>query len=86
MGDHLQNQSINNILSAIGLNERYLYSNELFNGELEEFNKELNHLNDFENPDEAKIYFKEKLTQQYNWEESNEMVIALYSLLERRYL
>ncbi len=82
----LQKQPITDLVSAIGLNERYLYANELFDGEIEVFKEELNQLNDFASLSEATNYFHNQLKNRFNWEDENELADALYNLVERRYL
>jgi hypothetical protein len=86
LADQLNKQPIKDLVAAIGLNERYLYANELFEGDMEEFKKVLNTLNDFSSGAEAKIYFREQLRSQYGWDEGNELAMALYHLLERRFI
>lgn len=86
LSDQLQKQPIPDLMSSIGLNERYLYANELFEGEMEEFKSALDQLNQFDTFAEAKTFFNSQLLDQRNWEEDNQLVRALYSLIERRYL
>lgn len=86
VSEQLQRQPIADLVSSIGLNERYLYSNELFNGEMEEFKFELEQLNQFNSLAEAQAYFKTQLLEQRNWSQDNELVKALSNLVERRYL
>lgn len=85
LSDHLQKQPISDLVSAIGLNERYFYANELFNGDLEEFKNQLNRLNDSENFNVAQEKFQQ-LALKLHWESNNEMVKALLQLVERRFL
>ncbi len=79
-----KNMSIEDILSAIGLNERYLYANGLFDGEMEVFKSEIQLINDFNSLSEA-IEYWQGLKNRYNWEEENTLVQALQSLIERRF-
>ena len=83
---HLQKQPIADLMSAIGLNERYLYANDLFDGDMQEFKNAVKMLNEFENGEEAKSFFESGLRSTYNWEDDNTLAQALFSLLERRYL
>lgn len=85
LSEQLRRQPIADLLTAIGLNERYLYANELFGGDIEEFKNVVRTLNEFENGEQAKQYFSEQLCISYGWKTDNELVIALYKLLERRY-
>ncbi len=83
---HLQKQPIADLMSAIGLNERYLYANDLFDGDMQEFKNAVKMLNEFENGEEAKSFFESGLRSTYNWEDDNTLAQALFSLVERRHL
>jgi hypothetical protein len=86
ISNHLKKQPIADLMSAIGLNERYLYSNELFDGNIEEFRTTIKVLNEFDNGEEAMTFFNNGLRDAYGWEDDNMLANALFSLVERRYL
>lgn len=86
ISEQLQKQPISDLVSAIGLNERYLYANELFDGDLDIFKESLNHLNDLANIELAAQYFWSELGVKYNWDKENELVKALFNLVERRFI
>lgn len=79
-----KNMNIEDILSSIGLNERYLYANDLFDGEMDIFKSEIQIINDFDSLSEAMEYW-DNLKDKYNWELENTLVQALETLIERRY-
>ncbi|MDA9312345.1 hypothetical protein N9515_02610 [Vicingaceae bacterium] len=83
---HLQKQPIADLMSAIGLNERYLYANDLFEGDMQEFKNAIKMLNEFENVGDAKSFFESGLRGTYGWDDENELAKALFNLIERRYL
>jgi len=83
---HLQKQPIADLMSAIGLNERYLYANDLFDGDMQEFRDAVKMLNEFKNGAEAKAFFESGLRTTYEWKDDNVLAQALFNLLERRYL
>jgi hypothetical protein len=83
---HLQKQPIADLMSAIGLNERYLYANDLFEGDMEEFKNAIKMLNEFESGMDAKSFFESGLRSTYSWEDDNALAQALFNLIERRYL
>jgi hypothetical protein len=85
LSEQLSKQPIADLLTAIGLNERYLYANELFGGDIEDFRKVIRTLNEFEHSDDALEYFEQHLIVSYGWKEDNELVMALKKLLTRRY-
>jgi hypothetical protein len=86
ISNHLKKQPIADLMSAIGLNERYLYSNELFDGDIEEFRNTIKILNEFDNGEKAMTFFNNGLRDTYGWEDDNMLANALFSLVERRYL
>lgn len=81
----LGKKPIVDLLAAIGLNERYLYANELFDGDMEVFTETINKLNDCENYDEAHSYCSKELKDAHGWDDDNELYSALLILLERRF-
>ena len=85
LSEQLKKQTITDLLAAIGLNERYLYANDLFGGDIEEFRKVIRILNDFDNESEATNYFDAELRRSYGWEEDNELAEALLLLVRRRF-
>ncbi|MEQ8908332.1 MAG: hypothetical protein RIC95_04010 [Vicingaceae bacterium] len=85
LSEQLKKQPIADLLTAIGLNERYLYANELFGGDIEDFRNVIRTLNEFNNGEEASRYFEEELCVSYGWSSENELVSALQKLVERRY-
>ncbi len=86
LSGHLQKQPIADLMSAIGLNERYLYANNLFEGDMQEFKNAIKMLNEFQSGNEAKAFFDSGLRSTYNWEDDNTLAQALFNLVERRYL
>ena len=85
LSEQLRKQPIADLMTAIGLNERYLYANELFDGDIEAFREVVKILNEFGHKEQALKYFKEQLIPTYEWDAKNVLVKALYLLVERRY-
>jgi len=81
---NIQKPSIADIKSAIGINDRFQFSNELFQGNMQEYEIGIQQLNSSENIDSAMVYFN-SLKKLYNWDMKNETVIRLLELVERRY-
>lgn len=82
----IQRQPIGDLRRAIGLNERFLYANELFNGNMEAFNLALNELNHIESVEDAFRIIDLQLKPKYNWVAENEAVTKFIDLVERRFL
>lgn len=85
LSDRIQRQAIHNLRSAIGLNERFLFANELFNGNVESFNRAIDELNEMTNQAEAKRFLSHQQAK-FNWDTESETVRLLVDLVERRFL
>lgn len=85
LSGQLKKQPIADLLTAIGLNERYLYANELFGGNMEEFKESIRILNECENREEARSVCFDRFKKEHGWEEDNELFQALMNLIERRF-
>lgn len=84
LADKMQQTQFTDIKSAIGINDKFLFINELFEGNLKNYNDSINRLNSFTNTEEALSEIK-NLQGKYNWEEENETLEKLKSIIERRY-
>jgi hypothetical protein len=85
LGDRFRKKKLNHLKDAMGINEKFLFTNELFNGSTELFIKEIEVLNQQNSYSEATIYFK-KLESKLNWKEESKATKLLFELIERRYL
>ncbi|VAW26128.1 hypothetical protein MNBD_BACTEROID07-978 [hydrothermal vent metagenome] len=82
--DRLQMSGINDLREAIGINDKFLFVNELFNGDLERYNKVIDELNGFSGLSGAQTYLTE-LQVQYQWIENAPAYQKLNVLLERKF-
>lgn len=85
LSDQLKKQPIANLLTAIGLNERYLFANQLFSGDMAKFIDEIKKLNSFDSEQEALDYFDNKLSNKESWKSSEDLVEAFRLLIQRRF-
>jgi len=81
----LENKSINDLESAIGVNEKFLFINELFQGNADEYGQAMIKLNQCSNISEAESIVKDELHSKYNWEPDNKAPEILLGLLAKRY-
>jgi hypothetical protein len=84
LAEQLQKKPISDLKSAIGLNQKFLFMNDLFEGENSKYNQAIDKLNSFSNIDEAKNYLL-TLGNEYNWDLYSTSVQELTDLVERRY-
>lgn len=81
IGAKLQQQPISDLKGAIGINDKFLYTNELFKGNAKEFESIINSLNQLSSFDQAK-----QTLNKYAWDTDNETAHSFLSLVARRYL
>ena len=85
LADHFGQQPINDLTKEIGLNEKFLLTENLFNGDSSDYNDAINNLNNFENSEQALKYFKGELVKKYDWNIKKTQVKRFIKLVERRY-
>ena len=76
--------TLTDIRAAIGINDKFQFANELFGGEMTEYEIAIQQLNTAETIESASEYFM-SLQQLYNWSNDNDTVKRLFDLVERRY-
>jgi len=81
----LQKNPIKDLKAAIGINEKFKFINELFEGNLQKYNDGITKLNAFKNSDEA-TGFLSSLKSEFLWDENTEAFQELNDLVLRRYL
>jgi hypothetical protein len=82
----LQRQPIQDLKSAIGLNQRFLFSNALFDGNMEAFNRTLNEVNHLEDLASAKKYLSVQIEERFGWDSESAEVKEFMDLVERRFM
>jgi len=87
LGVRLQMTPINNLKEAIGVNEKFLFINELFGGNIQVYNEAIAKLNSFQNIDQSFEYLND-LGKTHEWDESQsaQTIEMLAGFVMRRYL
>ena len=80
----LQQNPIPDLRSVIGINDKFLFVNELFGGSMEKYNKSIDNLNDLKTLNGAMIYLNE-LKIELQWNSSNEAYRKLSELVRRKF-
>jgi hypothetical protein len=80
----MQRAKINDLRSAIGINDKFLFINELFRGNMQQYNKVLDELNDFRSLGGAQTYLME-LKVEHQWDAESNAFVRLSSFIERRF-
>ena len=84
VADKIQNQSrVESLKNAIGINEKFFFINELFDGNLNEYNEAIESLNKMNSMDES-VSFLENLSNKYNWQSNADAVEQLKQFVERK--
>ena len=85
LADQFGEQKILDLTKEIGLNERFLLTQNLFNGDAVLFEKTINRLNNCASKEEALAFFKNDLAKTFDWNLKSTMVKKFIKLIERRY-
>lgn len=80
----LQQNPGRDLKSVIGINDKFLFVNELFGGSMEKYNKSIDNLNDLKTLNGAMIYLNE-LKIELQWNSSNEAYQKLAELVKRKF-
>lgn len=85
LGDRLKKKPVKDIKVAIGINEKFLFINELFNGNMHDYNDAIKNLNRAGSLENAAQIFDE-LAQKYKWDKDAQSTLQLLDFVERRYM
>lgn len=80
----LQNRSVHDLRSSIGINDKFLLVNELFSGSMEKYNRSIENLDDLKTLNGALIYLNE-LRIDLQWNNNNEAYKKLLELVHRKF-
>ena len=80
----MQQKRIHDLRSAIGINEKFLFINELFGGNLNQYNKTIDELNNLVSLDGARAFLIE-LRIQHQWPAQAPALQKLNDLIDRKF-
>lgn len=80
----MTNSRINDLRQAIGINDKFLLINELFEGNISYYNKAIDELNSFQSLNGAKTYLIE-LSVLHQWDAETAAVSKMEQLIERKF-
>lgn len=84
LAERLGKKPISDLADAIGLNQKFLFMNDLFEGENNLYKEAINALNNFNSYFEADEYIN-VLSSKHNWDSTSRSVKEFIDLVERRY-
>lgn len=85
LGDTLTEVPIRDLRKAIGVNDRYLFINELFRGDEVAYERSIKTINSFSIYAEAEYWIQRELKVKNGWDSNNEMVRQFNQLVKRRF-
>lgn len=85
IGHVLTDHPIRDLKKAIGINDRYVFINELFRGDEVMYERSLKTINGFRIFAEAEYWIERELKVKLGWEEHKETTRHFYQLIKRRF-
>lgn len=85
LGDTLTEAPVRDLRKAIGVNDRFLFINELFRGDEPAYERSIKTINGFSIFPEAEYWIQRELKVKNGWNDSNEIVQQFYRLVKRRF-
>lgn len=87
LGDKLRKMPISDLRSAIGLNQKFWFINNLFNDDGSAYNTFIDRINTQENLAHAMKIVNDEIKEQFNWEEvEDKSVNKFLDFVERRFM
>lgn len=84
LADKLKKNPVTDLKKSIGINEKFSFINELFDGDLQSYNKTIDQLNTCSDLSAAHGLLK-TTAQELSWEQDSETLKLLSDLVERRF-
>lgn len=85
IGSSIKSTPIKDLRKAIGINDRYVFINELFRGDETMYERSIKTINSFNIYGEAELWIKRELKLKLAWSEDNEAVQLFDELVKRRF-
>lgn len=84
ISSRMSHQSIKDLKSAIGINEKFLFINELYKGNMKAYNDSIILLNDCDSHDKA-MEILDNLKSEYKWESDMVAFLTLKDFVDRKH-
>jgi hypothetical protein len=85
MADKMSKNKIASLIKAIGINEKFHFINELFDGNMKAYTTAIEAIDQCESLETATASLH-SLREQYHWESTNEAYAQLLELIERKFI
>lgn len=80
-----EKKSLDEIKKIITINQRFMFENDLFNGDKNEFEMVVTYLDNCKSNQEAMDFINENYTQKKNWDIKKEVVIEFFNVINKRF-
>lgn len=84
VADKLLHNNLKSLRQFIGINEKFLFINELFNGDMSKYNSAIDELDSMTTPEGANIFLIE-LKVQNQWSEDMDAFLKIQELIEKKF-
>jgi hypothetical protein len=85
LNDELNQGKIENLKSAFGFNQRYLFINKLFQGNEIMFGEAIDKIDQSTNYDDSVNYLLDTYSEKFNWGDEESTVAELFGMIDRRF-
>jgi hypothetical protein len=85
VADHLQSKPLSDLKKSIGINEKFVFVKELFEGNHQLFSQSIDQLNNFTAYEQARRHLFEELAGQLQWNTESKAFSELSDLVKRRF-
>lgn len=85
LGESLTEAPIRDLRKAIGVNDRFLFINDLFRGDEAVYERSIKTINGFSIFPEAEYWIQRELKVKNGWDDNEELVKQFYQLVKRRF-
>ncbi len=85
LGDTLTEVPVRDLRKAIGVNDRFLFINDLFRGDEAVYERSIKTINSFSIFPEAEYWIQRELKVKNGWNDNDELVKQFYQLVKRRF-
>lgn len=86
LGKKYQQKAVEDLKKSIGINEKFSFINELFEGDLNVYNKSIDAINQSGDLSIAMQYITAELSPRYGWQPNSRTFQKLLELVERRFM
>ena len=85
VSEKLSAQPVKDLRKAIGVNDRYVYINELFRGDEDMYERSIKTINNFSIYAEAEYWMQRELKIKLGWNDADAAAASFYALVRRRF-